>query len=485
MLELLKNLLANQQLIPLNNCYLCPLDLVYLHFIEFIIAIANYLIPLTLIYFLRLRQDLRFNWIFLLLATVIIICGVADLLYIWKLWYPTYWLSIFIKSIAALGVLYTAFELFRIVPKIVALSSPKQLATTNNITNHQISEADLKASEARFQEIAHTISQLFLVRSATTEEFIYVSPAYERIWGRSCESLYQNPQSWVEAIHPEDRPLVTQSLSKQFAGNSVMREYRIVRPNGEIRWIFAQITIVRDESGKPLRFIGFADDISDRKFAEQALQENQEQIKASLKEKEVLLQEIHHRVKNNLGIVSSLLQMQCRRTQDLQANAILRDSQNRIASIALVHEKLYRSADLSNINFAEYIANLTTHLFDSYNINPNFVKLNIQVDEVSLNLETVIPCGLIINELVSNALKYAFPKSQAGEIQIICYQEDSTLILTIRDNGVGLPQDFDSQKDKTLGLTLVYGLVKQLRGTIEITSQPGVEFKIKLINIKA
>ena len=732
MLELLKNLVANQQFIPLSNSYLWQSNLLLLHLLpESIIAIANYTIGLTLLYFVRLRQDLPYNWVFLLLAASIVVCGIADLLDIWTLWYPTYGLNRCIKSVAAFGLLYAAFELLKIIPKIVAVSTPEQLETANNITNGQISEADLKASEARFQEIAHTISQLFLVRSATTGEVIYVSPAYERIWGRSCESLYRDPQSWVEAIHPDDRPLVTQSLTKQFAGNSVIREYRIVRPNGEIRWIFAQITILRDESDKPLRFIGFADDISDRKFAEQALQEKenflrsiydgvgqpilvvdvalddfrfiglnpayeqatglrsqdiqgktpeqifspaaaaiakqhyqdclaagetityeecltfkaqetwwitsltplkkensciyrlvassinitqqkhtqkmlelqavitrnmaegiclvrasdgifvytnpkfeqmfgygegeligqqmsminyadenttfqtfyqaieaavlqhgvanyevcnvkkdgtpfwcqanisvfehpeygtvfvavqqdiseqkqaQEQIKASLKEKEVLLQEIHHRVKNNLGIVTSLLQMQCRRTKDPQATAILLDSQNRIASIALVHEKLYRSANLSNINFAEYIVNLTSHLFDSYNINSNLVKLNIQVDDVSLNIETIIPCALIINELVSNALKYAFPKSREGEIEIILEQQDSNLILIIRDNGVGLTPDFDSKKDKTLGLTLVYGLVKQLKGKIEITSQSGVEFKINFTKIKA
>jgi two-component sensor histidine kinase len=205
-----------------------------------------------------------------------------------------------------------------------------------------------------------------------------------------------------------------------------------------------------------------------------------EHIEASLREKEVLLKEIHHRVKNNLGIVSSLLQMQCRRTQDSQATAILLDSQNRIASIALVHEKLYRSEDLANINFAQYIPDLVTHLFDSYNMNSSHIKLHFQVEDTSLDIESAIPCGLIVNELVSNALKYAFPNKQTGEILVKLYHNEHHLILIVQDNGVGLPVDFDKKKTKTLGINLIQGLVKQLRGSIEINSQQGTEFKITL-----
>ncbi|MBD2527999.1 hypothetical protein H6G86_38050 [Nostoc sp. FACHB-133] len=197
----------------------------------------------------------------------------------------------------------------------------------------------------------------------------------------------------------------------------------------------------------------------------------------------LLLKEIHHRVKNNLGIVSSLLQMQCRRTQDPVVTAILRDSQNRIASIALVHEKLYRSEDLADIDFAQYIPDLTTHLFDSYNVNSRQIHLNIQVDNASLDIETAIPCGLIINELVSNALKYAFVGNIRGEIEVKFYQEsESILTLIIRDNGIGLPENFDSKKAKTLGITLVQGLVKQLRGKLEIESHQGTQFKITFTN---
>ncbi|WP_460206092.1 ATP-binding protein [Scytonema sp. NUACC21] len=206
-----------------------------------------------------------------------------------------------------------------------------------------------------------------------------------------------------------------------------------------------------------------------------------EHIEDSLREKEVLLKEIHHRVKNNLGIVSSLLQMQCRRTQDQQATAILLDSQNRIASIALVHEKLYRSGNLANINFAQYIPDLISHLFESYNVNSRQIKINFQVEDVSLDIDSAIPCGLIVNELVSNALKYAFPNKQEGEILVKLSQNEENLSLIVKDNGVGLPVNFDEKQTKTLGINLIRGLVQQLRGNIEINSHQGTKFQINLI----
>jgi PAS domain S-box-containing protein len=223
------------------------------------------------------------------------------------------------------------------------------------------------------------------------------------------------------------------------------------------------------------------------------LQQAEEHIKVSLKEKEVLLKEIHHRVKNNIGIVSSLLQMQIRRTQDPQTKIVLQDSQNRITSIALVHEKLYRSEDLANINFAQYIRDLTASLFDSYNINPNQITLDLQLENGNLDIETIIPSGLIINELISNALKHAFPSDfptatlpkSEGKIQVKFFQSSESIghksTLIIKDNGIGLPNDFNINKAKTLGLNLVYGLVNQINATIEINSQQGTEFKISFL----
>jgi two-component sensor histidine kinase len=171
--------------------------------------------------------------------------------------------------------------------------------------------------------------------------------------------------------------------------------------------------------------------------------------------------------------------MQSRRAKSSETVLALRDSQNRIESIALVHEKLYRSENLAIIDFAQYIPALTIHLFDTYNVSPDIVKLNIEVDNIFLEIKTGIPCGLIINELVSNSLKHAFANNRQGEIQIEFHaNSEGLLTLIVRDNGIGLPGDFDLEIPQSLGLTLVYELVDQLEGTLELSRSRGTEFRM-------
>lgn len=254
----------------------------------------------------------------------------------------------------------------------------------------------------------------------------------------------------------------------------------------ELKWLAASVSPIAVHSCDPPRFSYIVEDITHRKLAEAEHRKAEEQIEASLREKEVLLKEIHHRVKNNLGIVSGLLQMQVRRNQNPQANIILRDSQNRIASIALVHEKLYRSDDLANIDFSQYVRDLVVYLFDSYDISSSQITLAVQVENVSLDIETAIPCGLVINELVSNALKHAFPHNQPGQIQIYFSQQPASEVpgdkrrftLSIQDNGIGMPADLDIRKTKTLGMTLIQGLVRQIGGQLEIQNHAGTKFII-------
>ncbi|MBE8990780.1 hypothetical protein IQ275_27155 [Nostoc sp. LEGE 12450] len=205
----------------------------------------------------------------------------------------------------------------------------------------------------------------------------------------------------------------------------------------------------------------------------------EEQIKASLQEKEVLLKEIHHRVKNNLQIISSLLNLQAEYLKDNQALEVFKDSQNRIETMALIHEKLYQSQDLAKINFAEYIQDLVTNLFYSYNVNSSAITLKMNVEEVFLAIDAAIPCGLIINELISNSLKYAFSQRKTGEICIdFCSIETNLFTLAVSDNGVGFAQDFDFQATESLGLRLVKGLTHQLQGNIDFISYNGVKCKI-------
>ncbi len=215
-------------------------------------------------------------------------------------------------------------------------------------------------------------------------------------------------------------------------------------------------------------------DITERK-------RNEEQIKASLAEKEVLLKEIHHRVKNNLQVISSLLRLQSRYIQDENVMEMLKESQNRVRSMALVHEHLYQSKDLSRIDFSEYIRHLASHIFQAYEVQARGLKLNVKVVPVCLNIDTVVPCGLIINELVSNSLKYAFPEKSVGDISIdFNYKQNNRneFILQVGDNGIGFPEDLDYKNSGSLGLRLVCSLVRQLQGKIEKVNQLGTVFKI-------
>jgi len=211
-------------------------------------------------------------------------------------------------------------------------------------------------------------------------------------------------------------------------------------------------------------------DITERKQAE-------EKIQASLREKEVLLKEIHHRVKNNLQVISSLLKMQSRSLNEPKILEMFQESQSRIHSMALIHEKLYQSEDLARINCADYIQNLTSHLYRCYQVSPRSIQLQVNVDRISLSLDAALPCGLIINELVSNALKYAFPNKGAGQIYINLNIDDrDRYTLKVGDNGIGLPPDIDWQNTRSLGLRLVRTLSQQLGATVELDRSHGTMF---------
>ena len=204
----------------------------------------------------------------------------------------------------------------------------------------------------------------------------------------------------------------------------------------------------------------------------------EEQVRASLVEKEVLLKEIHHRVKNNLQVISSLLNLQSDTVADEKALEVLRESQNRIRSMAFVHENLYQSEDLARIDFGGYIRNLSAYLFSSYSVNSSLVRLRLDVEDVHLGIDTVIPCGLVVNELISNALKHAFPEGREGEIYVTLRAEDGQVILVIGDDGIGLPEGLNVAESETLGLQLVETLVGQLEGEIELGNTEGTEFRI-------
>lgn len=202
-------------------------------------------------------------------------------------------------------------------------------------------------------------------------------------------------------------------------------------------------------------------------------------IRDSLKEKEVLLQEVHHRVKNNLQVISSILNLQSSYVDDPKTLEILRESQQRIKSMSFIHETIYRTADFSRLEFTDYIKTIASNLIQSYRTGGVAVEFKPEMESVGLNLDQAIPCGLIINELVSNALKYAFKGRKKGVLSITLREESGEVMMAVKDNGVGLPGDFAFEKNNSLGIQLVYALLDQLDATMKVNQSNGTEFFIR------
>lgn len=220
-------------------------------------------------------------------------------------------------------------------------------------------------------------------------------------------------------------------------------------------------------------------EIVERRRAEETLCENEQRINASLAEKEVLLSEIHHRVKNNMQVISSLVDLQADELEDASMRSILKDVTHRVRSMALVHEKLYQSADLARVDFAEYAESLLNYLWRSHRSAASGIRLALDLEPAPLPADTAVPCGLILNELASNALKHAFRGRDDGEVSVVLRGDTDSLVrLCVRDDGAGLPEGFDWKQARSLGLHLVQMLAKQLRATVEVRSTDGTEFKI-------
>ena len=243
-------------------------------------------------------------------------------------------------------------------------------------------------------------------------------------------------------------------------------ELALQRAHDELELRIEERTTELSETNKNLKR-----GITERKQAE-------DQIKASLKEKEVLLKEIHHRVKNNLQVISSLLSLQSQHITDKESLEMFQESQNRVWSMSLVHEKLYQSKDLSRIDMKEYTKDLTTSLFRSYADSTAAIKLKTKIGDLLLTITTAIPYGLIINELISNALKHGFPDGRQGDITIAMHPVNNKIKLVVSDTGVGFPEGIDFRNTTTLGMQLVTSLVEQLEGTIELDRRDGSTFTI-------
>ncbi|PKL66587.1 MAG: hypothetical protein CVV28_09290 [Methanobacteriales archaeon HGW-Methanobacteriales-1] len=293
---------------------------------------------------------------------------------------------------------------------------------------------------------------------------------YDQIFGYESLLPEWGLKIFFEHILPEDQEYVQQRFENAYETNKLYFQSRIIRVDKQIRWIEAFGNVYRDEKDVPIRMLGVITDITERK-------ETEIKLINLLEEKDVLLREIHHRVKNNMQIISSLLSLESSNVFDKRDVGLFTIVQDRVKSIALIHDNLYQSEDLSSIKFEDYIKNLSSQLFSTYTRNSN-IKLVTDIVDLKFNLETAIPLGLILNELISNSLKHAFSDFE-GEIFISLHHKGEEIEVIIKDNGVGLPEDVDIKNPKKLGLQLVSSLVEQLEGTIELDRSHGTKFKIK------
>jgi len=261
-------------------------------------------------------------------------------------------------------------------------------------------------------------------------------------------------------------------------GEPINLEHRLVRPDGSERWVHVIGKLERKADGTPVRLFGTALDITERKKNENELGRLYEQTRQDAETKTILLQELNHRVKNNLAMISSLLELQAYSTRDPTAKSILNSTRQRIYSMALVHDQIYHSENLSSIDAREYFNSIITQLNKAYGPLQRLININVKVDNVPLPLASAIPCGIILNELLTNAFKYAFPGDQNGEIIVEFHKKNNRFVLSVGDNGVGLPARLDFSEAETMGLRLINILTQQLKGEINLGQSKGTLFKI-------
>lgn len=365
----------------------------------------------------------------------------------------------------------------------------KSLVSLLDITNNKKSRKALQESEEKYRQLVENAHEgIWSIDSEGITTF--VNPRMAEMIGYDIDELIGEPIfSFIELKNIETAEKYIKRPTYDIRGQ---KDLKFIKKDGKTIYTSIETSPILDDKGNNMGILALVADISKRKKAE-------EKIKASLKEKEILLKEIHHRVKNNLQIISSLLNLQTGYINDSHALDVFKESQNRVKSMAMIHEKLYRSESMVKIDFGEYVTDLTENLFYNYKIDRNVINHHTKIDNIFFDINTAIPCGLIINELVTNCLKHAFSDiksqkslydsftdkpTQKNEINIELIQLDDYFVLTIADNGIGFPDDTNFRNTNSLGLQLVNNLVEQLDGTIKLDKTNGTKFRIIFKELK-
>ncbi|MCX6684553.1 MAG: PAS domain S-box protein, partial [Methanoregula sp.] len=362
-----------------------------------------------------------------------------------------------------------------------------------DVTDRQLAERMLRESEEKYREFFTTSRDCVFITTPDGQWIEFNDVALEMFGFASREELskvpipqlYENPSERTAFLNL----IIQQGYAKEFP-------VRLRRKDGAVIDTLITTVPVKNPDGSTRALVGTIRDITERKRAEeeihllnatleqrvrdrtQELEQATETIRASLDEKIVLLREIHHRVKNNLQILISLLNLQSRTINDPQIKEALKESTQRILAMSMVHEKLYSGSDLAHIDFISYLSSLAKSQVDFYRLGPAKVTLEITGENIMLDINTAIPMGLVMNELLSNALKHAFPGDRKGTIRIDARETEGRLDISLADDGVGLPEGFDYATSPSLGLRLVHILIEQLSGTIELKKERGTTFNI-------
>jgi PAS domain S-box-containing protein len=353
------------------------------------------------------------------------------------------------------------------------------LSSGTDVTEQTLAEQALRESENRHRIISELTSDYIysaIVHSNGQTETEWISGAFTRITGYEANEIVGRPDIWGSHVLAIDQAALDAHIEKLMAGNASVLEYRITAKDGTEHWLRDHVKpLWSNEEQRVIKITGAVKDITQEKTAESRLRD-------SLAEKEILLKEIHHRVKNNLQIISSLLALQANKVEDERTTQALDDSRSRVRSMALVHETLYQSPDLGHVDAKAYLEKVARQLFSIYHSKLDIAALKLDVAPIHLSLDTAIPCGIITNELVSNALKHAFPPTLAdrsGWIKMSLTEiEYNRFRLSVVDNGIGLPAEFNLDTTDSLGMQLIQILTDQLGGQLETVSDKGTAFHI-------
>ena len=352
-------------------------------------------------------------------------------------------------------------------------SSPERLADGSVLWHGFITDVtERKIAEEKLRQFSRIVQQapMAIVITDLTGKIEYINPQVTHVTGYTPEDLYgKNPRILQSGLTP---PATYLDLWATLQAGGVWRgEFENRKKNGEFFAEEAVLAPVVDATGQVTHYVALKQDITERRRVDQALQ-------TSLREKVALLNEVHHRVKNNLQVITSLLRLEDGRSTQPDTKVVLKEMQGRIRAMALLHETLYRSGTFASVDLAAYMKQLATQAFRAQ--SNGLVRLNLELDAVQANMDVATPCGLLVNELISNALKHAFAPMQGGELWLELHVSSNhggttpLWCLRVRDNGVGLPADFEARRQQSLGLQLATDLAQQLGGTLDVFSEPGV-----------